>query len=100
MTPRKKQHREENGVHDYIKERTIRIGNYVVDTRQTVNLIAKEFGVSKRKVHKDLTNRLQEINEEIDKKVKEVLAYHKTIRHIRGGAATKSKYEREKDDKE
>ena len=100
MTPRKKQHREANGVHDYIKERTIRIGNYVVETRQTVRLIAKEFGVSKSTVHKDLTERLPEINAELAKKVKEVLAYHKAIRHIRGGAATKSKYEREKDDKE
>src|SRR5699024_8039282 len=71
MTPRKKQHREANGVHDYIKERTIRIGNYVVETRQTVRLIAKEFGVSKSTVHKDLTERLPEINEELAKKEKE-----------------------------
>src|SRR5699024_9473961 len=100
MTPRKKQHREANGVHEYIKERTIRIGNYVVETRQTVRLIAKEFGVTKSTVHKDLTERLPEINAELAKKVKAVLDYHKGIRHRRRAAATKSKYEREKDDKE
>lgn len=84
-------------MHDYIKERTVRIGNYVVEERQTVRLIAKEFGVSKSTVHKDLTERLPEINAELAKKVREVLAHHKAIRHIRGGAATKSKYERERD---
>src|SRR5690625_6574345 len=80
-----KQLREANGVHDYIKERTIRIGNYVVETRKTVRMIAKEFGVSKSTVHKDLTERLPEINAELAKQVKEVLEYHKSIRHIRGG---------------
>src|SRR5699024_12688129 len=78
------QDREAYGVHDYIKERTIRIGNHVVETRKTVRMIAKEFGVSKSTVHKDLTERLPEINPELAKKVKEVLEYHKSIRHLRG----------------
>ena len=83
-------------MHDYIKERTIRIGKYVVETRKTVRLIAKEFGVSKSTVHKDLTERLPEINAELAKQVKEILEYHKSIRHIRGGEATKNKYRKEK----
>ncbi|HLR14497.1 MAG TPA: sporulation transcriptional regulator SpoIIID, partial [Bacillota bacterium] len=49
-------------MHDYIKERTIKIGNHVVETRETVRMIAKKFGVSKSTVHKDLTERLPEIN--------------------------------------
>src|SRR5699024_4508926 len=84
--------REANGVHDYIKERTIRIGKYVVETRRTVRLIAKEFGVSKSTVHKDLTERLPEINPELYNQVKDVLDYHKSIRHLRGGEATRNKY--------
>jgi len=83
-------------VHDYIKERTIRIGKYVVETRKTVRVIAKEFGVSKSTVHKDLTERLPEINAELAKQVKEVLDYHKSIRHIRGGEATREKYRLER----
>ena len=86
------QHREANGVHDYIKERTIRIGNYLVETRKTVRVIAKEFGVSKSTVHKDLTERLPIVNAELAKQVKEVLDYHKSIRHLRGGEATRKKY--------
>lgn len=79
-------------MHDYIKERTIRIGNYVVETRKTVRKIAKEFGVSKSTVHKDLTERLPEINPELANQVKEILEYHKAIRHLRGGEATRKKY--------
>jgi len=90
------EHKEANGVHDYIKERTIKIGNYVIETKKTVRVIAKEFGVSKSTVHKDLTERLPEINGELAKQVKEILEYHKSIRHIRGGEATRKKYELEK----
>ncbi|WP_010531603.1 sporulation transcriptional regulator SpoIIID [Lentibacillus jeotgali] len=79
-------------MHDYIKERTIRIGKYVVETKKTVRLIAKEFGVSKSTVHKDLTERLPEINPELYNQVKDVLTYHKSIRHLRGGEATRNKY--------
>src|SRR5690625_1307700 len=87
-----KQRREANGVHDYNKERTIRIGRHVVETRKTVRMIAKEFGVSKSTVHKDLTERLPEINPELANEVKQILEYHKSIRHIRGGEATRQKY--------
>nr|WP_220214978.1 MULTISPECIES: sporulation transcriptional regulator SpoIIID [Thermoactinomyces] len=80
------------GVHEYIKERTLKIGHYFVETRNTVRTIAKEFGVSKSTVHKDLTERLPEINPELARQVKEILEYHKSIRHIRGGEATKIKY--------
>ncbi|SFB26805.1 putative DeoR family transcriptional regulator, stage III sporulation protein D [Lentibacillus halodurans] len=83
-------------MHDYIKERTIRIGNYVVETRKTVRLIAREFGVSKSTVHKDLTERLPEINPELYNQVKDVLNYHKSIRHLRGGEATRNKYREDK----
>ncbi|MFC4024990.1 sporulation transcriptional regulator SpoIIID [Oceanobacillus longus] len=79
-------------MHDYIKERTIRIGRHVVETRKTVRTIAKEFGVSKSTVHKDLTERLPEINPELSNQVKEILEYHKAIRHLRGGEATRQKY--------
>ncbi|RLL42925.1 sporulation transcriptional regulator SpoIIID [Oceanobacillus piezotolerans] len=79
-------------MHDYIKERTVKIGKHVVETRKTVRTIAKEFGVSKSTVHKDLTERLPEINPELANQVKEVLEYHKAIRHLRGGEATRKKY--------
>lgn len=81
-------------MHDYIRERTIKIGRYIIETRKTVRTIAKEFGVSKSTVHKDLTERLPEINQELANEVKGILEYHKSIRHLRGGEATKVKYQR------
>ncbi|MCS1352261.1 sporulation transcriptional regulator SpoIIID [Mechercharimyces sp. CAU 1602] len=84
-------------MHDYIKERTIKIGRYFVETRNTVRHIAKEFGVSKSTVHKDLTERLPEINPELAEEVKKILEYHKSIRHLRGGEATKVKYKNQKE---
>lgn len=84
-------------MHDYIKERTIRIGKHIVETKKTVRVIAKEFGVSKSTVHKDLTERLPDINPELYNEVKDVLKFHKSIRHLRGGEATRVKYHRETD---
>ncbi|WP_018132943.1 sporulation transcriptional regulator SpoIIID [Effusibacillus pohliae] len=82
-------------MHDYIKERTLKIGEYIVETKNTVRTIAREFGVSKSTVHKDLTERLPDINPELANRVKEILEYHKSIRHLRGGEATKKKYRKD-----
>lgn len=79
-------------MYDYIKERTIKIGHHCIETNDTVRDIAKEFGISKSTVHKDLTERLPEINPDLANQVKKILEYHKAIRHIRGGEATKIKY--------
>lgn len=85
---------EARGVYDYIKERTIQIGRSIVHTKQTVRTIAQQFGVSKSTVHKDLTERLPLLDAELAENVKEILEYHKSIRHLRGGEATKQKYKK------
>jgi|SRR5690625_1518345 len=100
MTPRKIQLREANGVRDYIKDRTIKIGHYIVETRETVRVIAKQFGVSKSTVHKDLTERLPRVNPSLAQEVKQILQYHKSVRHIRGGEATRRKYQLQSEQKE
>lgn len=63
--------------------------------KKPLRVIAKEFGVSKSTVHKDLTERLPEINPDLANEVKEILDYHKSIRHLRGGEATKLKYKKD-----
>ncbi|GGH84152.1 putative DeoR family transcriptional regulator (stage III sporulation protein D) [Pullulanibacillus pueri] len=85
-------------MHDYIKERTIKIGRHIVETKKTVRVIAKEFGVSKSTVHKDLTERLPIINPDLANEVKDVLDFHKSIRHLRGGEATRIKYKKDSED--
>ncbi|MCK9217935.1 MAG: sporulation transcriptional regulator SpoIIID, partial [Firmicutes bacterium] len=54
---------------------------------------AKIFGVSKSTVHKDVTERLPKINPAVALQVKEIMDKNKAERHIRGGKATKMKYQ-------
>jgi len=66
----------------------------------TVRAVAKKSGYSKSTVHKDLTERLKLVNEALAKEVSEVLAYHKSIRHIRGGEATKQMWKQKEENTE
>ena len=58
----------------------------------TVRAAAKKFGVSKSTVHKDIQDRLPQINHSLYLQVKEILEINKAQRHIRGGIATRKKY--------
>ncbi|MDD3439574.1 MAG: sporulation transcriptional regulator SpoIIID, partial [Clostridiaceae bacterium] len=49
--------------------------------------------VSKSTVHKDVTERLPRINPSVALQVKEIMDQNKAERHIRGGRATKMKYQ-------
>ena len=75
-----------------IERRTIELAEYIIETRSTVRAAAKRYGVSKSTVHKDLTERLKEINRPLYLRVKEILDFNKAERHIRGGIATQMKY--------
>lgn len=77
---------------DYIEERVLELARYIIETSSTVRSTAKKFRISKSTVHKDITERLQEINPGLAAEVKEVLDNNKAERHIRGGLATKEKY--------
>lgn len=77
---------------DYIEERAVAIANYIIDHNATVRQTAKRFGISKSTVHKDVTERLPEINPALAKSARKVLDVNKSERHIRGGLATREKY--------
>ena len=79
----------------HIDERAIVVAKYILEKNTTVRQTAKTFGVSKSTIHKDVTERLEEINPTLAKEVKMVLEKNKSERHIRGGMATKLKYEKE-----
>jgi putative DeoR family transcriptional regulator, stage III sporulation protein D len=81
---------------DYIEERVLELAGYIVETGSTVRAAAKKFKISKSTVHKDITERLTEINPALASEVKAVLDNNKAERHIRGGLATKHKYEEQK----
>ncbi|MBQ7294530.1 MAG: sporulation transcriptional regulator SpoIIID [Clostridia bacterium] len=76
------------------KERCIILGEYLVANNSTVRAVANKFGISKSTVHKDITQILKTHNQELFKEVKAVLEKNKQERHLRGGNATKLKYEK------
>ena len=76
----------------YIEERAINIATYIIEQNATVRETAKKFGISKSTVHKDVAERLLQINPILAKDVRKVLDIIKSERHIRGGMATKEKY--------
>ena len=80
----------------YIEERAVEIGTYIIENNATVRQTAKQFGVSKSTVHKDVSERLGCINPARAGEVRKVLDVNKSERHIRGGLATKEKYLHEK----
>ena len=75
-----------------ISNRVLEEANYIIKTKKTVREIAKVFKMSKSTIHKDLHERLREVNIDLYNEVSEILKYHTDIRHIRGGESTRLKY--------
>ena len=78
------------------RERCEALGRYIVTYRATVRETAARFGISKSTVHKDVTSVLYGIDRGLWKEVNAVLQKNKMERHLRGGEATRRKYEKEK----
>lgn len=79
-----------------LSKRACELAVYIIETGATVRAAAGHFGISKSTVHKDLTQRLEPCSPELYGQVRQILELNKQERHIRGGMATKRKYEREK----
>ncbi|MCI8500996.1 MAG: sporulation transcriptional regulator SpoIIID [Oscillospiraceae bacterium] len=77
----------------FLEDRSVELAEYLVSQKATVRSTAQKFGVSKSTVHKDITERLKKVNPQLYKQVAEILKINKEERHIRGGLATKKKYE-------
>ena len=73
-------------------KRPVMLGEYLAANNVTVRQTAAHFGISKSTVHKDITVRLKELDEELFERVRQVLDRNKALRHIRGGQATRNKY--------
>lgn len=77
---------------DTIAQRACQLAVYIIETGATVRAAAKQFGISKSTVHKDLSQRLPQYNARLYRQVRQVLDTNKAQRHIRGGIATREKY--------
>ncbi|HIW74066.1 MAG TPA: sporulation transcriptional regulator SpoIIID [Firmicutes bacterium] len=75
-----------------VEERAIELGEYIIENNATVRAAAGKFHISKSTVHKDVSDRLRELNPQLYGRVRRVLEQNKAQRHIRGGIATRNKY--------
>ena len=81
---------------DDLERRARELAVYLIERRTTIRDAAKHFSVSKSTVHKDLSERLKEIDRSLYVQVKEILEQNKAERHLRGGDATKRKYQKQR----
>ena len=77
-----------------LDERACELAVYMIETGATVRATARHFGISKSTVHKSLTQRLRMCNYPLYTQVRKILDLNKQERHIRGGMATKRKYQK------
>jgi putative DeoR family transcriptional regulator (stage III sporulation protein D) len=81
-------------MNSFITKRVLDEANYMLNSKNTIREIAKVFNVSKSTVHKDLHERLANIDFQLYSKIDGILKYHIEIRHIRGGESTRKKYKK------
>ena len=63
---------------DYIEERAVEIAYYIIEHKATVRQAAKQFGVSKSTIHKDVAERLLLINPSLAGEARKVLDTNKS----------------------
>lgn len=82
---------------DRIEKRVLEVANYTIRTGSTIRDTAKVFGVGKSTIHLDLSERLPKIDKSLSEKVNIILSKNFNEKHIRGGEATRKRYQRQKD---
>ena len=63
----------------HIEQRAVTIAKYILEKQSTVRQTAKVFGVSKSTVHKDVTERLEEIQPTLASEVKQILEKNQRV---------------------
>lgn len=77
-----------------IIKRVEEVSDYILETKETIRETAKKYKISKSTVHKDIKERLKEINLKKYNEINIILKKHLETRHILGGQSTKLKYEK------
>ena len=75
------------------QRRCVSVAQYMLEKHATVRQAAATFGLSKSSVHKDMCKRLPQIDARLAKQVAALLEYNKAVRHLRGGEATRRRYQ-------
>lgn len=77
-----------------ISKRVIEEANHMINTKDTIREIADKYKISKSTVHKDLSERLRNIDKNLASSVDNILKEHLEERHLRGGEVTRQKYKK------
>lgn len=77
----------------YLDGRAVEMAYYIIETKATVRQTAREFGIGKSTVHKEIITRLSYVRPDLFKKVRQILDINKAERYSRGGLATRKKYQ-------
>lgn len=83
---------EKTDIDSMKNKRCVMLAEFIIETNGTVREAAKEFGISKSTVHKDVTEKLYKTDKKLFREVRKILQKNKEERHLRGGMATKKKY--------
>ncbi len=83
-------------MNDVKTKRAVKLGEYIAANACTVRTAAEFFDLGKSTVHKDVTERLPKVEPELYERVRRILDYNLSVRHIRGGEATKLKCSKNK----
>lgn len=86
-------------MHADVNDRCLKLAYLVAEKGATIREAAKQVGVSKSLAHREVTIRLKYLDQGLFQQVRKQLLYHKAVRHLRGGEATKRKYAAEKTEK-
>lgn len=76
----------------HIEQRSIDVGFYIVNNKSTIRDAAKHFKVGRSTVFRDIHDHLPTLNPTLALSVLQIINQNKEERHIRGGLATKEKY--------
>ena len=73
----------------HIIKRVLEVAEHIIDTKDTIRETAKKFNISKSTNHKDLQERLSQIDINKYNVVKKIIDAHLERRHIKGGESTR-----------
>ena len=72
-----------------IIKRVIEVADHIIATKDTIRETAKKFKISKSTIHKDLQERLYQIDINKYNDIKKILEEHIETRHLKGGESTR-----------
>lgn len=91
-----KRKKEVSHMDEAIAQRCIAEAHYMLRHRTTIRQTAAAFQLSKSGIHKDMLQHLPQADAALAREVSALLAYNKSVRHLRGGEATRRRYTQEK----